>query len=82
MMLSSIAMARALNMEVTAEGVETSQQAEMVRAAGCDQIQGWLYFKAMSAAEVDHLIALQRAAEASSNVIARLPAAAVRQAKP
>lgn len=82
MMLSSIAMARALNMEVTAEGVETSQQAEMVRAAGCDQIQGWLYFKAMSAAEVDHLIALQRAAQTSANVIARLPGAAIRQAKP
>lgn len=62
MMLSSIAMARALNMSVTAEGVETSQQADMVRAAGCDQIQGWLYYKAVSADEVDQLIAAQNAA--------------------
>ncbi len=82
MMLSSIAMARALNMSVTAEGVETSQQAEMVRAAGCDQIQGWLYFKAMSAAEVDHLITLQRADDARPNVIAHLPGTAIKQAKP
>ena len=37
---------------VTAEGVETEEQAAMVRAAGCDQIQGWLYFKAMPAAEI------------------------------
>lgn len=68
MMLSSIAMARALNMSVTAEGVETSQQAEMVRAAGCDQIQGWLYYKAVSAAEVDRLIAAQNAAPLPANV--------------
>ncbi len=52
MMLSSITVAQALKMNVTAEGVETEEQAEMVRAAGCDQIQGWLYHKAMPAAEV------------------------------
>lgn len=52
MMLSSITVARAMKMEVTAEGVETEAQAEMVRAAGCDQIQGWLYFKAMPAAQI------------------------------
>ncbi len=52
MMLSSISVARAMNMDVTAEGVETEEQADLVRAAGCDQIQGWLYYKAMPAAEV------------------------------
>lgn len=52
MMLSSISMAQALKMDVTAEGVETEAQADLVRAAGCDQIQGWLYFKAMPAAEI------------------------------
>lgn len=52
MMLSSITVARAMKMGVTAEGVETEQQAEMVRAAGCDQIQGWLYFRAMPAFEI------------------------------
>ncbi len=53
MMLSSIAMARALNMRVTAEGVETQEQADMVRLAGADQLQGWLYYRAMPAAQVD-----------------------------
>ena len=52
MMLSSISMAQALKMDVTAEGVETEAQADLVRAAGCDQIQGWLYFKAMPADEI------------------------------
>ena len=64
MMLSSITVARAMKMAVTAEGVETEEQAAMVRAAGCDQIQGWLYFKAMPPEEIgQHLgkpIALAR----------------------
>ncbi|HEX4847984.1 MAG TPA: bifunctional diguanylate cyclase/phosphodiesterase [Novosphingobium sp.] len=49
MMVSSIAVARAMDMDVTAEGVETEAQADLVRAAGCDQIQGWLYYKAIDA---------------------------------
>ncbi len=59
MMLSSIALARALDMGVTAEGVETEEQAELVRLAGCDQIQGWLYYKALPAAEIDRFMAEQ-----------------------
>lgn len=55
-MVSSIAMARALKMGVTAEGVETSAQATLARSAGCDQIQGWLYYKAMSADEITQLL--------------------------
>lgn len=53
MMLSSITVARAMNMDVTAEGVETEAQAALVRAAGCDQIQGWLFHRAMPAAQID-----------------------------
>ena len=52
MMLSSITVARAMRMAVTAEGVETQEQADMVRAAGCDQIQGWLFFKPMPPEEI------------------------------
>lgn len=62
MMLSSITVARALNMDVTAEGVETEAQAALVRAAGCDQIQGWLFYQAMPAVKID---ALRKAAAAS-----------------
>ncbi|WAT17469.1 bifunctional diguanylate cyclase/phosphodiesterase [Aurantiacibacter sp. MUD11] len=53
MMLASIAVARSLDMDVTAEGVETESQAALVRMAGCDQIQGWLYYKAMPADELE-----------------------------
>jgi len=52
MMASSIAVARAMDMEVTAEGVETQAQADLVRTAGCDHIQGWYYYKAITAEEI------------------------------
>lgn len=52
MVASSIAVARAMDMQVTAEGVETEAQADLVRTAGCDHIQGWYYYKALEAGEI------------------------------
>ncbi|SOC81666.1 PAS domain S-box-containing protein/diguanylate cyclase (GGDEF) domain-containing protein [Ensifer adhaerens] len=40
---SVIQLAHALNIEVIAEGVETQAQLEIVRAAGCDSAQGFLF---------------------------------------
>ena len=37
-----IAMAHALELTVTAEGVETTEQLEILRAEGCDEVQGLL----------------------------------------
>lgn len=59
LMVSSITLARALEMGVTAEGVETEEQAQLVRTAGCDHIQGWLYHKAMPAEDIDKLLSIQ-----------------------
>ena len=42
-----VTMARALAMRVVAEGVETMEQVDMLRALDCDEIQGWLISKAM-----------------------------------
>ena len=73
MMLSSITVARAMKMGVTAEGVETQEQADMVRAAGCDQIQGWLYFKAMPPGEIaGHLGAPVGTAESVSGTATKV----------
>ena len=40
---SLVGLAHALGMDVTAEGVETADQARRLAAAGCDTVQGWLY---------------------------------------
>ncbi|HAU22724.1 MAG TPA: diguanylate cyclase [Erythrobacter sp.] len=44
-----VAMAQSLDMSTTAEGVETQEQAELVRSLGCDKIQGYHFGRPMSA---------------------------------
>ncbi|MCX7514147.1 putative bifunctional diguanylate cyclase/phosphodiesterase [Frateuria hangzhouensis] len=48
-----IELAHILGMEVVAEGVETAAQARILRALGCDQVQGYLLARPMSAAEFE-----------------------------
>jgi EAL domain-containing protein (putative c-di-GMP-specific phosphodiesterase class I) len=45
-----------LGMITTAEGVETEEQLEILRAEGCMQVQGFLYSKAIAASEIPHLL--------------------------
>ncbi|WP_068090563.1 putative bifunctional diguanylate cyclase/phosphodiesterase [Novosphingobium rosa] len=49
---SVLSMASDLNMVTTAEGVEALEQLEALRAGGCDQAQGYLFSKALPAAEL------------------------------
>jgi EAL domain-containing protein (putative c-di-GMP-specific phosphodiesterase class I) len=51
MVKAIIAMAHNLHMKVIAEGVETDAQIAALRAAGCDQIQGFYYSAPLPAAE-------------------------------
>ncbi len=48
-----IAMAHALGMKVIAEGIETAQQLTLLRAAGCDYGQGYLFSKPVPAADFE-----------------------------
>jgi EAL domain-containing protein (putative c-di-GMP-specific phosphodiesterase class I) len=61
-----VALARALRLKVTAEGVETVGQQEFLRAAGCDYLQGYLFSQAVSAAEISAILA--RPAPAAGSV--------------
>ncbi len=45
---AAAAMARALGLDVIAEGVETEVQAEILRDAGCSYLQGFLYGRPMT----------------------------------
>jgi diguanylate cyclase (GGDEF)-like protein/PAS domain S-box-containing protein len=46
-----VAMARSLNIQVVAEGIETWQQLEILRNMGCTYAQGFLFAKPCAAAE-------------------------------
>jgi diguanylate cyclase len=47
-----VALARALGLKVTAEGVETTEQMRFLRAAGCHYLQGYLFSSPVTAAEI------------------------------
>lgn len=51
-----LAMTRAMNLRVVAEGVETELQGAWLREQGCDLAQGWLYGRPALPAEHDDLI--------------------------
>lgn len=49
---ATVALANALHLPVTAEGIETEEQATAVRLSGCDKLQGYLFSKPVSADEI------------------------------
>ncbi|OAN46249.1 diguanylate cyclase [Chloroflexus islandicus] len=51
-----IQLAHNLNMEVVAEGIETPEQFEQLKALACSHGQGWLFAPALSEAEAQALI--------------------------
>ncbi|PKP63543.1 MAG: diguanylate cyclase, partial [Alphaproteobacteria bacterium HGW-Alphaproteobacteria-9] len=59
-----VAMARSLDMTTTAEGVETAEEAELIRNLGCDKIQGYYFGRPMAANDARKLFDLARAERA------------------
>jgi diguanylate cyclase (GGDEF)-like protein/PAS domain S-box-containing protein len=47
---------RSLNITTTAEGVETIDQLDWLRAEGCNQVQGFLFSAAKPASEIEQLL--------------------------
>ena len=49
-------LARALGVDVTAEGVETEEQRDALMRIGCDELQGFLLSPPVTASAIDHLL--------------------------
>jgi diguanylate cyclase len=73
-----IELGHALKLSVTAEGVETTDQFDNLRAAGCDTAQGFLFFRPEPPEVVERLFAGAHAAAEAGIVCAGSPAAASR----
>ena len=56
-----VALGRALGLTVVVEGVETEQQRVLLRLAGCDEMQGYLFAKPAPAKSIDRLLAQAKA---------------------
>ena len=54
--VSIIDLAHRMGMKVVAEGIENQQQSDFLRAYGCDYLQGFYYYKPMSAEEFSKLL--------------------------
>ncbi len=55
-----VGIAKARNVTTTAEGVETEEQLEMLRALGCTEMQGYLFSPPVPASEIIKLIEPRR----------------------
>jgi len=54
---ATVALARALGLKVTAEGVETQEQSRFLRISGSHELQGYLFSKPVSAEAISRLLA-------------------------
>ncbi|WP_245319283.1 EAL domain-containing protein [Mesorhizobium temperatum] len=61
-----VSLARALGMKTTAEGIETEDQLEIVRATGCDEVQGYLFSPPKSLAEITNFLGNSRSKAAAA----------------
>jgi diguanylate cyclase (GGDEF)-like protein len=49
-------LARAMKVEVTAEGVETMEQRDFLRAIGCNELQGFLFSRPVAESQIDEMV--------------------------
>lgn len=54
---SIMTLAKTLHLSTVGEGVETVEQAQFLRANGCDEMQGWLFAKSLRAEDFEQWIA-------------------------
>ncbi len=57
--MSIIALAKSLDLEIIAEGIETTEQMDLLSKLGCHVIQGYLFYPAMPSQELAELLKKQ-----------------------
>jgi diguanylate cyclase (GGDEF)-like protein len=67
---SIVALGRSLGLTVTAEGVETIEQARFLETLGCHELQGFLFSEPLTADEVEAKLAEERAPATSARSVA------------
>ena len=68
-----VALGRALGLTVLVEGVETEQQRVLLRLAGCDEMQGFLFARPAPARAIDRLLEQAKPAAARGRGAPREP---------
>jgi predicted signal transduction protein with EAL and GGDEF domain len=58
-----ISLGRALNLSILVEGIETEEQRTLVRLAGCDEMQGYLFAAPAPREEIDRMLDLTKLPE-------------------
>ena len=66
-----IQLARALNLRVNAEGVETEEQRRFLAAEGCDELQGFLFAPGLDAFSLEQRLSLQAGGGRHLRVVGR-----------
>ena len=64
-----IALGHSLNISVIAEGVETVAQRELLTSMGCDEMQGFLYSKPVTASELLSLLSADSPVDMSQRLV-------------
>jgi EAL domain-containing protein (putative c-di-GMP-specific phosphodiesterase class I) len=62
-----VQLGHSLDRQVTAEGVETNEQLEFLRACQCDQAQGFLFSRPMLAADLEPQLLKSRSSPGTSD---------------
>jgi diguanylate cyclase (GGDEF)-like protein len=64
------ALAKGLGMTATAEGVETAEQLDTIRAEGCTEMQGYLFSRPLPACEIEKLFLSDFSDQSADGIIA------------
>ena len=63
-----MALGKAVGLKVLAEGVETTEQFEYLKSLDCDEYQGYLFSRPLSASEFESLVVNEAAGTESTAV--------------